>query len=140
MGDPDLVAAAVVLPAGEDDRARGRRPDGRTVVGGDVEAVVAVAEVLADVVAAAGDRPVEGAAAVGRRRPGASRRARYRCDDPDGSSAGGFGVGIALARRPGDDEDLADHEVRVVQLVLDEDVRGVDVVAGGQSVERVGGA
>ncbi len=45
---------------------------------------------------------------------------------------------MALAPGTGDDEDLADDEVRVVEPVGREDVRRVDVVSGGERVERVG--
>src|SRR5262245_37053384 len=64
---PHLVAAAVALPAGEDDVPGDGGHDGCAVVGGDVHAVVAVVEVLAVVVAAAHDRPGPAAAGVPRR-------------------------------------------------------------------------
>src|SRR5512132_1352607 len=57
MGDPDLVAAAVVLPAGKGHDAAGGGRDAGPGVGRDVDRVVAVVEVLADV--PAGDRPGE---------------------------------------------------------------------------------
>src|SRR5690349_8804689 len=53
--DPDLVPAAVVLPAGKDDHTVTRGHDRAPVVVRDVDAVVAVVEVLADI--AAGNRP-----------------------------------------------------------------------------------
>src|SRR6185369_4602086 len=67
VGDPDLVPAAVALPAGEGDDTAGGRANGRAVVGCDVDRVVAVVEVLADVVVAADDREEEPAAGVGGR-------------------------------------------------------------------------
>ena len=101
VGDPDLVAAAVALPAGEDHRPAGRGLDARAAVGLDVDRVVAVVVVLAD--GPAGDRPGERPARVPGRRP---RRPAARPPPPPrrlrrGFGAG-FGVGIAGAlARPG---------------------------------------
>src|SRR5258706_479692 len=75
--------AAAALPAGERDAPRRGGLDGRPAIGGDVDGVVAVVEVLADV--AAGDGPAELAAAVVRRSLDGSRRS----------------VGRRAARRPG---------------------------------------
>ena len=103
VGDPDLVAAAVVLPAGEDHRPGRRRLDPRAPVGGDVERVVAVVEVLADV--AAVDGPGELAAAVLGRRLRARVRRRCCCSPLDdfatGFGAAGLGVAMPAPWPPG---------------------------------------
>ena len=118
MGDPDLVAAAVALPAGEDDRPAGGGADGRPVVGGDVEAVVAVVEVLADVVAAAetGQRKAPPLYVAG------ARDEPPRLPERGPSSPVGLGTGMALPIAPGMDEHLADDEVRILELVGVEDL------------------
>src|SRR4051795_8631837 len=59
--DPDLVTAAVGLPARKDDAPGAGRDHGRPVIRGDVDRPVARVEVLADVVVATDDRPVESA-------------------------------------------------------------------------------
>src|SRR6266576_3833423 len=106
--DPDLVAPTVVLPAGEGDDACGSGLDGGSAIGGDVDRVVAVVEVLADV--ATSDGPAELAAAVaGRRGDG------VRCTGGAPGAAGTSGRGVsgprgrdAIPHRPRDRERLAD--------------------------------
>src|SRR6266508_1011383 len=61
VGDPDLVPATIALPSGKDDGPACCGADRRAIVRGDVEPVMAVMEILADVVAAARHGPVEGA-------------------------------------------------------------------------------
>src|SRR5205814_5399328 len=63
--EPDLVPAAVALPAGVDDPRGERRDDRRPVLAGDVDPRMARPEILADVVATTDDRPMPCAAGVG---------------------------------------------------------------------------
>src|SRR5207249_2610633 len=131
VGDPDLIAATVVVPAGEDDGSRRSRDDARTVWRLDVDRRVARVEVLAD--RAAGDRPGEGAAPIARRcgvvtRAATAARMRRRLV---------LRLGDALAEGARNDQLLADHEVRVGQPVKADDFVDGRARGLGDRLERI---
>ena len=138
VGDPDLVTAPVVLPAGEDHGTRTRGTDGRTIIGGDVQAGVPVVEELADVVAATDDRPEQRSTGVGGRWSArAARITSIAGGRSDLHSGHGLGDRDRLAGGAGHDQHLADHEVRVAQLVRGQDFGRGDLVVrrdAGQGV------
>ena len=142
--DPDLPAATVRLPAGEDHPAAGCGHDRGPVRRGNVDGGVAVVEVLADVVATAHDGPLHPPTCVVGGATGAATRGRAAAGSNVDARGGHLGPRCRLRRRDrctpraGHDQDLPDHERRVLQPVERDDLLRLDIVLNCERVQGVG--